>query len=182
MGYLNAVAILHPVRNRQVHPNDQPDVGHVERGADCGSPMQGVSDASVGLMHSTWSFTEDRHSRHGIHLLPGVPHHLHDHHHDHTVSTPDNQYSTTGVTDGPNGNDPSFNSRVVDLSGQIVIPVHYAQLRKEGPESSVSARSSERSCETSPDAECSPFVVFTACADFSDVVAIPNVMSASASG
>ena len=99
-----------------------------------------------------------------------------------TVSTPDNQYSTTGVTDGPNGNDPSPNGRVVDLSGQIVIPIHYAPASEGGPGSFRFDPVLGAVVWTSPDAECSPTVVFTACADFSDVVAIPNVMSASASG
>jgi len=98
-----------------------------------------------------------------------------------TVSTPDNQYPGSSVTDGPLGS-PSPNGRVVNLSGQIVIPIHYAPASEGGPGQFSFDPDLGAVVWTSPDAECSPTVVFTACKDFSDVVSIPNVMAASANG
>ena len=99
-----------------------------------------------------------------------------------TVTVGDNLPTATDGAGGPNGGDPSPNGRVVDLSGQIVIPIHYAPFSEGGPGEFRFDPVLGAVVWTSPDAECSPTVVFTACADFSDVIAIPNVMAASASG
>jgi hypothetical protein len=99
-----------------------------------------------------------------------------------TVTTTNNQYSTPGVTDGNSNGDSSPNGRVVNLAGQVVIPIHFAPASEGGPGEFRFDPKLGAVVWTSPDAECSPTVVFTACQDFSDIVSIPNVMSGRANG
>ena len=60
-----------------------------------------------------------------------------------------------------------------------VIPIHY-NTDTRGPGSFSFDGELGAIVWTSPDAECSPTVVFTACDDFSDIVSVQNVMQASA--
>lgn len=83
------------------------------------------------------------------------------------------------VGGGGNGVDPPATGRVVHVGAQYIIPIHYntdargaGQFYFDGELGAI--------VWSSPDAECSPTVVFTACQDFSDIVTVDNVMQASA--
>lgn len=101
-----------------------------------------------------------------------------------TVWTPGG--GSTGNPNGGNG-DPigntgttSPNGRAIEIDGEVEIPIHYAPTSEGGPGEFQFDEELGAIVWVSPDAPCSPTVIFTPCEDFSQDVEIANVLAASA--